>query len=75
MKKLLLFISVLVATDFVTLANEPDSVYLFSYATGKNNNHNGLHFAWSRDKANWYIIGNEFAYLKSDYGAWVLKNE
>ena len=70
MKKLLLFISVLVATDFVTLANEPDSVYLFSYATGKNNNHNGLHFAWSRDKANWYIIGNEFAYLKSDYGAW-----
>ncbi|HEY0609614.1 MAG TPA: alpha-L-arabinofuranosidase C-terminal domain-containing protein [Chitinophaga sp.] len=51
-------------------ANNPDSVYLFSYATGKNYNHNGLHFAWSRDGQQWYGIGNEFGYLRSDYGRW-----
>ena len=50
--------------------NEPDSVYLFSYGTSKNNHKNGLHFAWSRDKEKWYSIGNEFGYLKSDYGTW-----
>lgn len=52
------------------LKNEPDSVYLFSYATTKNNNHNGLHFAWSRDRVNWLTIGNEYAYVRSDYGRW-----
>ena len=26
-------------------ANEPDSAYIFAYATIENNNHNGLHFA------------------------------
>ena len=51
-------------------ADEPDSVYLFSYATGKNNNHNGLHFAWSRDRETWHVIGNEYGYLRSDYGRW-----
>ncbi|MCU7550076.1 carbohydrate binding domain-containing protein [Chitinophagaceae bacterium LB-8] len=50
--------------------NEPDSVYLFSYATVKNNNHNGLHFAWSRDREHWFSIGNEFSFLRSDYGRW-----
>jgi alpha-L-arabinofuranosidase len=48
----------------------PDSVYLFSYATGKNNDHNGLHFAWSQDGQQWHAIGNEFGYVKSDYGRW-----
>jgi alpha-L-arabinofuranosidase len=48
----------------------PDSVYLFSYASTTNNNHNGLHFAWSRDKENWNGIGNEYGYLRSDYGRW-----
>ena len=70
MKKILLSIGLLITTGFVALANEPDSVYLFSYATGKNNNHNGLHFAWSSDRRNWQLIGNEFSYLKSDYGRW-----
>jgi alpha-L-arabinofuranosidase len=50
--------------------NEPDSVYLFSYSTNKNNHHNGLHFAWSRDRQQWYNIGNEYGYLRSDYGRW-----
>ncbi|MBC3538558.1 alpha-L-arabinofuranosidase C-terminal domain-containing protein [Rufibacter sediminis] len=53
-----------------TVLNEPDSVNLLSYGTAKNNSHNGLHFAWSRDKKNWSSIGNEFSYLKSDYGRW-----
>jgi alpha-L-arabinofuranosidase len=48
----------------------PDSVYLFSYSTLKNNSHNGLHFAWSRDGDNWISIGNEYGYVKSDYGRW-----
>ncbi len=52
------------------IANEPDSVYLFSYATAKNNNKNGLHFAWSLDRKNWHPIGPEYSYLKSDYGSW-----
>ncbi len=50
--------------------NNPDSVYLFSYATLKNSNHNGLHFAWSSDRINWVTIGNEYGFLKSDYGRW-----
>ena len=51
-------------------ANEPDSVYLFSYGTSKNSHKNGLHIAWSRDKEKWYTIGNEFSYVRSDYGTW-----
>lgn len=76
MKKLLLFqycMIILLQTGFAGInntSNEPDSVYLFSYATGKNNNHNGLHFAWSRDRQQWFSIGNEYGYVKSDYGRW-----
>ena len=40
-------------------ANEPDSAYIFAYATIENNNHNGLHFAWSLDKSEWHPIGPE----------------
>lgn len=50
--------------------NEPDSVYLFSYANGKNNDQNGLHFAWSANQSDWFSIGNEYSFLKSDYGRW-----
>ncbi|MBW8684506.1 alpha-L-arabinofuranosidase C-terminal domain-containing protein [Chitinophaga rhizophila] len=57
-------------THTVTAKHDPDSVYLFSYATEKNNHHNGLHFAWSRDQQDWYPIGNEWGYVKSDYGRW-----
>lgn len=51
-------------------ANEPDSVYLFSYATTKNAGHNGLHFAWSMDGKDWKSIGPEFGFVSSDFGAW-----
>ncbi|MFC1225196.1 alpha-L-arabinofuranosidase C-terminal domain-containing protein [Pedobacter sp. BG31] len=46
------------------IANEPDSAYLFAY------NANGLRFAWSLDKQNWTPIGNDYTFLKSDYGRW-----
>jgi alpha-L-arabinofuranosidase len=52
------------------MADEPDSVYLFSYATTKNSNMNGLHFAWSTDQENWKPIGPEFRFLFCDYGRW-----
>ncbi|MEX6689773.1 alpha-L-arabinofuranosidase C-terminal domain-containing protein [Danxiaibacter flavus] len=48
----------------------PDHVYLFSYTTNKDNNHSGLHFAWSSDSINWISIGNEYSFLRSDYGRW-----
>ncbi|MFT3738796.1 MAG: alpha-L-arabinofuranosidase C-terminal domain-containing protein [Breznakibacter sp.] len=50
--------------------NEPDSVYLFAYATDKNHNRNGLHYAYSTDQANWFPIGNEHRFLFCDYGRW-----
>ncbi len=50
----------------------PDSAYLFSYATDKNNNRNGLQFAWSQDKQQWHVIGSGYGFLKSDYGRWGL---
>jgi alpha-L-arabinofuranosidase len=47
-----------------------DSAYLFSYSTDKSNDRGGLQFAWSQDKQQWHVIGNGFAFLKSDYGRW-----
>ncbi|SFH34425.1 alpha-L-arabinofuranosidase C-terminal domain-containing protein [Pedobacter insulae] len=49
---------------------KPDSVYLFSYTTTKNGHRNGLHFAWSNNRSTWFMIGNEYGFLKSDYGRW-----
>ncbi|MES2484394.1 MAG: alpha-L-arabinofuranosidase C-terminal domain-containing protein [Bacteroidota bacterium] len=50
--------------------SNPDKIYLFAYATEKDNHHNGLHYAWSTDKVNWYAIGPEHSFLKCDYGRW-----
>lgn len=68
MKPLISIIILLVGLS--ALANEPDSAYFFAFSTQKNHNHNGLHYAWSIDKKNWHTIGNDFAFLKCDYGAW-----
>jgi alpha-L-arabinofuranosidase len=66
-----LYLAVLTClTHTVSAKYDPDSVYLFSYATEKNYHHNGLHFAWSLDKQQWHPIGNEWGFLKSDYGPW-----
>ncbi|WP_114783354.1 alpha-L-arabinofuranosidase C-terminal domain-containing protein [Botryobacter ruber] len=58
------------AVEAGRLVNEPDSAYLLAYSTTKNNGKNGLHFAWSRDRQKWHSIGNEFGFVKSDYGNW-----
>lgn len=63
-----LFLSLIISMD--AGANEPDSVYLFAYATDRNHNHDGLHYAWSADKKEWYSVGNEYSFLRSDYGQW-----
>lgn len=51
--------------DFVY---QPLKGYLFAYFTDKNNNKNGLHFAWSKDGYKWAGIGPEYSFLKSDFG-------
>lgn len=53
--------------------NEPDSAYIFAYATDKNEGRNGLHFAWSRDAQDWMPIGPEYSYVRCDYGRWGLE--
>ena len=50
--------------------NQPDTLSLFAYATSANNHRNGLHFAWSADGRQWHRIGNEYGFVKSDYGTW-----
>ncbi len=49
---------------------EPDSVFLFAYNSPENISRDGLHFAWSRDKKNWFPIGDDFSFVRSDYGRW-----
>lgn len=70
MKKIFFLLALLSLTEIIASANEPDTVYLFSYGTSKNGGRNGLHFAWSPDRQTWFSIGNEFSYVRSDYGRW-----
>ncbi len=67
-KNLILLSIMLVSTGLY--ANEPDSAYVFIYATTKDHNHGGLHYAWSVNQKNWQSIGPEFRFLFCDYGAW-----
>ncbi|MDO4164480.1 MAG: alpha-L-arabinofuranosidase C-terminal domain-containing protein [Bacteroides sp.] len=53
-------------TDHVT--NEPDSVYLFSYAHADGAG--GLKFAWSPDGKQWLSVADGFSYVSSDFGPW-----
>lgn len=76
MKKITLLFIVLYCFTILTAFgtnpkdNDPHKVYLFAYATEKDKGHNGLHFAWSNDKKNWFAIGPEHSFLKCDYGRW-----
>ncbi|KAF2511357.1 alpha-L-arabinofuranosidase [Flavobacterium zhairuonense] len=68
---ILLFTIIFITSGFAVKPMEkPDKVYLFAYSTLKNNGKNGLHFAWSTDQKNWFSIGPEFSFLKSDFGSW-----
>ncbi len=71
MKKIYLILILIAATMLQSsFANEPDSAWVFSYATTKNRGGNGLHYAWSVDRENWQGIGPEFRFLFSDFGTW-----
>ncbi|MFT2009255.1 alpha-L-arabinofuranosidase C-terminal domain-containing protein [Pontibacter sp. 13R65] len=70
-KLLMAFAAILFSlSNFSTLASQPDSAYVFAYATTKNEAKNGLHFAWSVDKKQWNAIGPEERFMPSDYGRW-----
>ncbi|MBZ4042432.1 alpha-L-arabinofuranosidase C-terminal domain-containing protein [Flavobacterium hibisci] len=67
------FLAIILVSSAFTLKikeEKPDKVYLFAYSTLKSNGRNGLHFAWSADQKNWFAIGPEHSFLKSDYGSW-----
>lgn len=74
MRKILLLVIILFCSQFGLFAtthkvmNEPDSVYLFSYAVSKEAGRSGLRYAWSPDGAKWFPAGG--GYVKCDYGAW-----
>lgn len=70
MRRTLIALLLIVVFSPLLKANEPDSAYVFSYATLKNNGHNGLHYAWSVDQKNWNSIGPEFRFLFCDFGTW-----
>ena len=77
MKHLLLLFSVLLlslqpaafAAMHETTAT-PDSVSLFPYATRGDDGRSGLRFAWSMDGKHWFEIGQNYGYLRCDYGRW-----
>ncbi len=50
--------------------NEPDSVYIFSYAQANDEGRSGLKFAWSPDGNKWLSVADGFGYIKCDYGRW-----
>lgn len=77
MKHLLLLFSVLLlslqpaafAAMHETTAT-PDSVSLFAYAIRGDDGRSGLRFAWSMDGKHWFEIGQNYGYLRCDYGRW-----
>lgn len=50
------------------VTNQPDSVYLFSYADA--NGHSGLMFAWSTTGEQWFPVADGYNYVRCDFGPW-----
>lgn len=50
--------------------NQPDSVYVFSYATSHDEGRSGLKLAWSPDKQKWFSVAKNFGFVNCDYGRW-----
>lgn len=67
---LLLSITLPAQATVTVCQNEPDSVYLFSYASLKDEGKSGLKFAWSIDNNQWFNIADGFGYVKCDFGRW-----
>lgn len=57
-----------IQADMRSVDNEPDSVYLFSYANADGTG--GLKLAYSTDGKRWNSIGNERSFVNSDFGPW-----
>ncbi|MGI6219514.1 MAG: alpha-L-arabinofuranosidase C-terminal domain-containing protein [Bacteroidaceae bacterium] len=51
-------------------ANQPDSLFLYTYATSANGGRNGLHCAWSGNGEDWSKIGPNHTFVSCDYGMW-----
>ena len=49
---------------------EKDSVYLFAYASVKDEGRSGLRMAWSHDAKQWFSIGEGMGFVKCDYAQW-----
>ncbi|WP_455673822.1 alpha-L-arabinofuranosidase C-terminal domain-containing protein [Phocaeicola sp.] len=67
---LCLILAVPAAAKVNKIMNEPDSVYLFSYATTQDEGRSGLKFAWSPDGSKWFSVADGFGYVKCDFGPW-----
>lgn len=64
----LLFTVLPIQAGIGKVANEPDSVYLFSYAHADGQS--GLRFAWSPDGRRWLSVADGYDYVKCDFGPW-----
>ena len=64
----LLFTVLPIQAGIDKVANEPDSVYLFSYAHADGQS--GLRFAWSPDGRKWLPVADGYDYVKCDFGPW-----
>lgn len=51
-------------------ANQPDSLYLYTFGLDSNQGREGLRCAWSADGKSWKEIGPGHDFVKSDYGRW-----
>ena len=67
---LCLFLTLTVPWQAVTngVANEPDSVYLFSYSHADGSG--GLKLAWSPDGNRWFSVADGNSFVNSDFGPW-----
>ena len=67
---LCLFLTLTVPLQAVTngVANEPDSVYLFSYSHADGSG--GLKLAWSPDGNRWFSVAEGSSFVNSDFGPW-----
>ena len=67
---LCLFLTLTVPLQAVTngVANEPDSVYLFSYSHADGSG--GLKLAWSPNGNRWFSVAEGSSFVNSDFGPW-----
>ena len=67
---LCLFLTLTVPLQAITngVANEPDSVYLFSYSHADGSG--GLKLAWSPNGNRWFSVAEGSSFVNADFGPW-----